>query len=382
MQSLSTFTSKDSIDKTTAGEFDFLNSYQLFSRGAHMGVLDPSYKLFTSQHGHGALVYKVKNGTAVVTGDPLCPSDQYKPLLREFKSATRLGLAFMGVSQDFAEYATRKGWTTMHFGRERALNPLTNKVLHQQAGKRLMAQNRKLLDSKRGKLTVDLYCPSATRRNPFLETEIQHLYDTWRTERNAKFGDGAQAFVTVFDLFSRPDITLYVYARDHEGTMVGMAALRSLAAPCGFHLDPCIASPSAPSGVSDLLLIISLMLLRGAGISYMSLGYEPFPELGDIAGQPKFQASIARWGYRRVIESLPVGGKAAYFDKFRPDDDLTSNLYIVVPNGPLQLRRSTALMHVANIKLRQVVASARAQDKRKKMGETPESDMHKFNGES
>ncbi|VUC22740.1 unnamed protein product [Clonostachys rosea] len=339
----------------------FYKAYNAYSRTAHMGILDPSYEVFTSDNGHGALVYKVKNRTAVITGDPLCPVDQFDQLLQEFQHKKQLKLAFMGVGQHFAEYAADKGWTTMLFGRERVLNPLTNKVLRQLAGKRMIAQSRRLLDPKRIGLVADIYSPGKADRDLTLETELQSLYDLWRMERNSKNEDGAQAFVTVYDLFSDPEITLYVYVRDREGSMVGLAVLRSLGATNGFHLDPCIASPTAPSGVTDLLVILSMILLRGSGIAYLSFGYEPFPEISDISGQQKLKASLTRWGYCRVLETVNVGGKISYHDKFHPDEGLSSALYTVIPKGSLQVQQSAAIMHVANIKLRRLLLSNRRQ---------------------
>ncbi|CAH0038528.1 unnamed protein product [Clonostachys solani] len=335
----------------------FYDAYNMYSRTAHMGILDPSYDVFTSEYGHGALIYKVQNRTAVITGDPLCPVSHFDQLLKEFQCKKQLKLAFMGIGQQFAEYAADKGWTTMHFGRERVLNPLTNKVLRQLSGKRMVAQSRRLLDPKRIGLVADIYCPGRSGRDSTLEAEIQSLYDAWRMERNSKNEGGNQAFVTEYDLFSDPDIALYLYIRDREGSVVGLAVLRSLGATCGFHLDPCIASPTAPSGVTDLLPILSMILLRGTGIAYLSFGYEPFPEICDISGQRKLKASLTRWGYRRVLETVNVGGKVSYHDKFHPDENLESDLYTVIPKGSLQVQQSAAIMHVANIKLRRLLLS-------------------------
>ncbi|CAG9995425.1 unnamed protein product [Clonostachys byssicola] len=337
----------------------FYDAYNMYSRTAHMGILDPSYDVFTSEYGRGALIYKVKNRTAVITGDPLCPASQFDELLKEFQRKKQLKVAFMGTGQQFAEYAADKGWTTMHFGRERVLNPLTNKVLRQLSGKRMITQSRRLLDPKRIGLVADIYAPGRSGRDSALETEIQNLYDQWRMERNSKNEGGTQAFVTVYDLFSDPDITFYLYLRDREGSMVGLAVLRSLGANCGFHLDPCIASSTAPSGVTDLLVLLSMILLRGTGIAYLSFGYEPFPEICDISGQQTLKASLTRWGYRRVLETVNVGGKVSYHDKFHPDESLESNLYTVIPKGPLQVQQSAAIMHVANIKLRRLLLSNR-----------------------
>lgn len=333
---------------------DFYHAYEQHSRTAHMGILDPSYQVFTSQHGHGSIVYKVKNRTLIVTGDPLCAPEQLDPLLEELRrhrADLGLKLAFMGVSESFANYIRERGWSTLHFGRERILNPISNPVLRKGAGKRMLSQTRQLVDANRGGLTIHLYSPSTASRELALEVELQRVYDCWREERNRKHGTGSRAFVTVYDLFSHPDKTIFIYTKDRSGCANGLATLRSLGANGGFHLDPCIASSSAPRGVSDLLVIAVMKLLSRTGIDYLSLGYEPFSDLRAIRGQSGIQAWFTQKGYRRAMQAVPVDGKAAYYNKFRPDDSKSSDLYIAVPRGIFQVQQSTALMHIANLEM-------------------------------
>ncbi|KAH7007542.1 hypothetical protein EDB80DRAFT_458199 [Ilyonectria destructans] len=334
---------------------DFDRAYQRYGRAAHMGILDPSYKLFTSQRGYGALLYKIESHTVIVTGDPLCAPDNFGELLEElsqFRSKLGLGIAFMGMSETFAEYARECNWATLHFGRERVVNPLTNPVLLKGAGKRMISQTRQLLDQKRGGVTLYLYSPSTMHSDPLLQIELQQLYDGWRKERNCSHGANSQAFVTVYDLFSRPDVTLFLYTKDRDGCVNGLAALRCLGANNGFHLDPCVASSTAPRGITDLLVITAMKLLAKAGIDYLSLGYEPFSDLRNVSGQTGLQAWMTQSGYRRAMQSVSVHGKAAYYNKFRPDDEQCSNLYIVIPPGGLHIYQSIALMHIANLRMR------------------------------
>ena len=49
----------------------------------------------------------------------------------------------------------------------------------------------------------------------------------------------------------------YIDTKDRNGNPNGFAALRQLGAKDGFHIDPCIAAPGAPKGVTDLLDICS-----------------------------------------------------------------------------------------------------------------------------
>ncbi|KAM3444406.1 hypothetical protein NHJ13734_001523 [Beauveria thailandica] len=341
---------------------DFDNSYHQYSRTAHMGILDPSYKLFVSQQGHGSLVYKVKSGAAVIAGDPLCSPAQIQPLLDEFqqfRGSRRLRIVYIGASAAFAEQSQKRGCVTMHFGRERVLNPLTNPLLKNKAGKRTISQCRQLLDPDRGGVSVGIYAPSVHGYDVALETELQAVYDGWRAQRDASRPPNAQAFITQYDLFSRPDITMFLYTCDRDGHANGIAGLRYLGANNGFQLDPCVASDDAPRGVTDLLVVSAMQLLRNSGVSYLSLGFEPYGELKDVTGREGLLAKLTRDGYRRVMGSIKASGKQTHNDKLRPDEEQESGLYIVLPRGLLHMREISALIKVANVNVTSIFSRKR-----------------------
>lgn len=351
---------KDSSEHTRSepDHSAFDTAYHLYSRTSHMGVLDPNYRIFTSKAGHGSLLYKLQARTIIIAGDPLCSEEQRQPLLEElyqYRKPRGLGLAFVGVSQEFAEYAQQHGWATLHFGYERVLNPLTNKVLQKQAGKRILSQNRQLLDPKRGGVSVHLYCPSVQGANSALESQLQELYDEWRNERNRNNAGCFQAFVTVYDLFSHPGSTVFLYTSDSKGQPNGFATLRALGAQTGFHIDPCIATQSAPRGITDLLVVTAMELLRNAEIGYLSLGFEPLDGLGEIHGKSNLQSWLWKRGYSHMIKSVPTSGKATYFNKFYPDEKLASKLFICLPGHGLPILESIGLMHFANMDIRRLL---------------------------
>ena len=348
-----------SSDNVFYNDHDFDSAYHQFSRTSHMGILDPSYRLFTSRHGNGSLVYKVKTGIIVVAGDPLCEPSRVRPLLDEFQRSHgkgQLKFVYIGASKTFAEESRKKGCMTMHFGQERVLNPLTNPVLHHKAGKRILSQCRQLLDTNRGNISIGIYAPGVTGCNPSLEAELQEVYDSWRESRNQE-PDSTQAFITQYQLFSCPDIAVFIYTCDHNGKANGIAGLRCLGATKGFQLDPCVAAHDAPRGITDLLVVLSMQLLRAAGVSFLSLGFEPFAAIKEMDGQRAFLAQLTRDGYRRVMRSVHVAGKRAYYEKFRPDDSKSSALFIILSPGTFHIREFYALMRTANISLRRIITN-------------------------
>jgi hypothetical protein len=328
-----------------------------YGRVSHMGILDKSYTFFITKDRKAALYYKVKNKIAVVGGDPLCPPHLFPLVLQEFekyrkKWGLRLGLAFIGAGQTFVDYARSQNYTTMCFAFERVLNPMTNPVLHSNAGRSITRITRNLLDPQKGGITVEVYTP-ALGKNAILQQQLVNVYEAWREERN--HSGRPQAYITVYDPFALPELMTYIYTKNRDGVPNGFAALRILGAEKGYHLDPYIATPGAPKGITDLLIYSTMSLLNTAKISYLSLGYEPLDELGEIRGIPKAFQSISRKAHKRIFDGLRVAGKKSYHDKFHPDQEQQQNLYLVFPPGIPSWRHMCAVIHVANIKLRSTV---------------------------
>ncbi|KAJ6015410.1 hypothetical protein N7540_010001 [Penicillium herquei] len=333
-----------------------------YGRVAHMGMLDHSYRFYVNKTRTAALSFKVQNHVAIVGGDPLCSPDldTITALLDEFslyRRPRRWGIAFMGASEWFVqEYAKKQSsnWTAIRFGTERVLNPQTNEVLLEKSGKRIAVQNRQLLHPQKGGITLGLYVPAIHGTDNQLEKELVAIYDAWRAERNNS--TGPQAFITVYDPFALPSLMTFVYSCGSDGRINGFAALRRLGCG-GYHIDPCIAAPNSPKGISDLLIVAAMALLHRAEVSYLGFGFEPTRTLScdDVSGMPGPLASITRDLYARTFLRLPIHGKKAYHDKFRPDPPQDSGLYLVFPDGVPGPRHLLAMMHMANISVRKML---------------------------
>ena len=327
-----------------------------YGRVSHMGILDRNYGFFVNQARTAALTYKAQNQVAIVSGDPLCEPCMFNEILAEFnrfRKAFRLGLAFMGTSDTFVKYASQWHWTAMEFGIERVINPMENEVLMERAGKRIISQNKQLLCPDKGGITLQVYIP-AYKQDLVLEKEIKTIYDAWRQRRN-ETATTPQAFITVFDLFDFPNLMTYIYTRGPDGVMNGFAALRRMGADQGYHIDPCIAALDAPKGISDLMMYAAMALLNQAGVSYLSLGYEPLSALGNVTGVKPSLERIPRSIYSHSVRQLPVGGKKAYHDKFKPDPNQDSGLYMVFPSRLPGPRQMVAMAHMANISIRNLI---------------------------
>ncbi|EKV19907.1 lysylphosphatidylglycerol biosynthesis bifunctional protein LysX [Penicillium digitatum] len=328
-----------------------------YGQVAHMGILDHSYRFFVNKSRTAAISFKVQNGVAVIGGDPLCHKDEIPELLSEFaayRQRHHLSIAFMGASESFLkDYAKPNGWTTIRFATERVLNPQTNEVILENSGKRILTKSRQLTNKTKGGITMGVYAPAVHGINQDLQSNLIAVYDAWRAERNASASP--QAFITVYDPFAVPALMTFIYTRTPDRTINGFAALRRLGAG-GYHVDPYIAAPGSVSGISDLLLVMAMALLRRAGVSYLGLGVEPLQSLNreDVSGMPWPCKSFTRGLYGHAFQRLPIGGKKAYHDKFRPDATQDAGLYLVFPSGIPSPRHMLAMTHMANISLRKI----------------------------
>lgn len=322
-----------------------------------MGLLDPSYRVFINDQGTAALSFKVLNKVAVIMGDPMCEPAQIPSLLKDFKHyrrRKRWGMSVLGVTGELAQYASiTKKWTMMQFGNNRAFNPMTNEVIHETGGKRILTQNRQLLNSTKGGITLDIYAPSLHGTDCKLQAQLIAIYDSWRVARNTS--GKLQAFITEYDPFLMPSLMTYIYTRDPTGAINGFTALRWLGAKGGYHVDPCIAAPGARKGISDLLLFASMSYARQLGISYLSVGYEPSESLGEVSGMPAPIARLTDRIYRYTYHHLTFGGKKAYLDKFKPDSKQDSPVYVIFPSRIPEPRPVVAVAHAANISIRRLL---------------------------
>jgi len=320
----------------------------------HGGMLDKKYRFFVNRAQDAALSFIVKDKVAVLGGDPLCDPSQYASILGEFKQYRKqkgLGIAILGGGPELLEYAKKAGWVTMRFGTERVLNPMNNPVLQQKVQKQVIRQNKQLLDPARGGLTLHVYS-SANGSNPELEAQLAGVYDAWRDARNTS--GVPQAYTTIYDPFALPSLMIYLYTCDRDGKPNGFAALRRMGNRNGYYIDPCVAAPGAPRRITDLLYFSAMALLNSVGCSYLSIGMEPAADL-EIHGFPNMIEKMAVQLHGRLFKGLKLAGKQEYFNKFRPDEELSTGVHLMFPSGVPSIKHIASVLHATNISIRKLV---------------------------
>jgi hypothetical protein len=95
-----------------------------------------------------------------------------------------------------------------------------------------------------------------------------------------------------------------------------------------------------------------MALLNAAGCSYLTFGYEPLTESGEIYGMPKWIQRLTRKTHKSVFQGLKVSGKKGYYDKWCPDEEQKTGLHLIFPAGTPGIQDIVAVMHFANISVK------------------------------
>jgi hypothetical protein len=98
-----------------------------------------------------------------------------------------------------------------------------------------------------------------------------------------------------------------------------------------------------------------MALLNAAGCSYLTFGYEPLTESGEIYGMPKWIQRLTRKTHKSVFQGLKVSGKKGYYDKWCPDEEQKTGLHLIFPAGTPGIQDIVAVMHFANISVKGLV---------------------------
>ncbi|KAL3446960.1 hypothetical protein BJX65DRAFT_296071 [Aspergillus insuetus] len=261
---------------------------------SHIGLLDPSYSVFNNKERTGSVCFKTLYKVAVIMGDLMCDSEVINSLLSKFnlyRWRKRWGVTVLRARERLvgclSEQKSRS--IILQLARERVLISLTNSVVSETSGERILTQCRQLLEPRKCGIALSIFIPSQSP-NHTLEAELRGIYDDWRRARKILEARG-----------------LYHGVR---GTINGFAGLRWIGTNAGYHIDPCIATLSSRNGISDLLLFALMAYLWKLGVSYLSLEYEPL-------------------------------------DSIDPD----TPLYLIVPSRIREPRQVVAVAHVTNISL-------------------------------
>lgn len=301
-------------------------------------LLDPSCKVFRVPHIDGIIGYRHDFGCAVVFGEPLCSNEDKPYLVHAFQNYCKdnfRNVIYTAVSGEFAKWAMKDfGSALMEVGKELVIDPHCNPAV----GGKARALRNKLSFSKRQGVVVQEYLLDDEK----LEKAIEEAGASWLAARS-----GPQIYLANVFLFKDPAGKRWFYAR-HNDKIVGVLLLNKLEAHQGWVLNLLMATPEAPNGTSELLVMSVIEALRKEDCSYLSCGVTPAAEIGEMLGFSPLSVWVARTAFKTIKKIFHLDGRRKYLQKFQPAGEPSYLLFSSSRIGP---REILSVMRALNVTL-------------------------------
>ena len=329
-----------------------------FGWGTSSSFLDDTYSIYMPNPEQAAICFKVIKKVAIMYGDPLCAAGMVETVFGEFQRYCRKQgwhVAVVGARPALTQYAQKHSWRTMEVAVEQVLNPMTNAILDETAGKTITRTNRKLVASG---VKLHLYDPRNGRR-PDLEHDLLGVYKAWTAHKAGK-RNAAQAYSAIINPFGMPAVSRYMYTCGDDGRPNSLAGIIQLGSNGGYLLEPCIQLPDAPKGITGFLVTHVMGMLRDEGVTYMTFGFEALPEIGDISHMPSFIDETSRRFYRSTFNSLGLMGRKTFHESFYPESKQNVPLCLLFPPGMPRMSVYQAVLEATHVSPIEVWRSSRA----------------------
>jgi phosphatidylglycerol lysyltransferase len=211
-------------------------------------------------------------------GEPVCSESDYRTGIQEFLSFCRdsgKGCAFLMVTEQFKKTAEEFGFLSIQIGEDFIYDVQTYAPRGNHAKKVRSAINQV---KKRGAVVRE-YSPVLERDLP-LEKEFQEIAKHWI--QSHRFQSKAYFIgLKFFELFA---MKRYFYAL-LDGRIVAFLTCIPIYARNGYLFEDMIRDPSAPNGISELMVLEAIRHFKMSGKAMATFGVSPKLEVirrGDL----------------------------------------------------------------------------------------------------
>jgi lysylphosphatidylglycerol synthetase-like protein (DUF2156 family) len=309
---------------------------------ASVGLLDPVCKIFNLPNFDGVIGYRIEFGCAVVYGDPVCPPHELNDLVKQFHLFCQkqyLKVIYTAASQKFAKAVMKKSCHALiEFGEELVLDPYQDPLEITTGHARRSLKSKINQCCRHGVQIKEYFCGEAK-----IEKEIEAVGNSWLQARR-----GPQIYIARVNLFANRNGKRWFYAKLGE-KIVGTLMLNQLESAKGWLLNLLMATPDAPPGTSELLVLAGLEALRKEGCHYFTFGAAPAAQLGRIEGLSPLSAWIARKAYDTASSFFKLNKRTTYWKKFQPRSEPS---YLIFENAHLGLREVFSIMRAFNVSVK------------------------------
>ncbi|RFA14405.1 hypothetical protein B7R22_09195 [Subtercola boreus] len=237
------------------------------------------------EQGAPAVAYRVINGIAIATGEPLCAPDDRAGALADFaRFATDHGWTpvFYAVSGELAPEFRQMHWSLMQIAEEAVVEVSSFSL----EGKKM--QGIRTAINKAVKLDITAEWTSFAKLSASQVAQVRDISELWVAEK-----DLPEMGFTLggLDELTDPDVRLML-AVDTDGAVLGVTSwLPSYRAGtvCGWTLDFMRRRPDSVNGVMEFLIAETILGAQAGGLDFVSLSAAPLAQ-----GAPDDAANPAR----------------------------------------------------------------------------------------
>ena len=302
---------------------------------AFLGLYE-GWQYFDGQVANGFVAYERHCGVALACGEPIATPEDVSSLVEEFTAfCEEQGLrpAFASSSRAFAQASSERGWQCLKIGEEPWFDSETYAPRGNSTKKVRSAANQ----GRNNGVTIEVV-DEGCAPSPAAVIAMREVIDEWRSSRKVR----ALGFTLRLQPMTLAQHKMILFAWQN-GRLQAFLTCIPVPARNAASVEDLIRRPSAPNGVSELLLLAAIESCRDRGIARLTLGLAP---LRAAATQP--------FGHRKVGRMLgSVGRHLNIFYDFRALGHFKAKFapthwedsYLVYP--PHQLPRCALALAVA-----------------------------------
>lgn len=267
-------------------------------------------KAFFFAHG-GVLAYRVLRDTAVVSGDPVGPSQRGPRILADFLClAHRRGwrVAMTGVSERNVGAYRRLGMRASRVGEEAIVDPRGFSL----EGRRIRKVRQSVARAQRRGWSTDVV--TSSQIDPADWPAITALEEGWRASQRRLHGFA----MTLGRMGGAPEDErmVYVLGRGPDGRVE--ALLRFVPYGAGLSLDAMRRGDEVPNGLTEALVVHALEHARREGMAEVSLNFAGFGHIMAAGRELSGLQRVARVALGLAHNRFQLERLSAFNQKFEP----------------------------------------------------------------
>ena len=268
---------------------------------------DKSY--FFSRSGRSFLAYRVVNGCALVTGDPIGDSSEFAELLLAFRRLARghaWRVALLGVGGELLELYRSCGFRAIYLGDEAIVRPAEFSL----EGRSIRKVRQSVHRLEKAGYRVRML--RAGEASAALRAEVDVVSAEWRGRRPER------GFTMAMDSICGYAEGVLAVAEDADGRVGGFLQLVPSPASGGWSLAAMRRRPETPNGLMEFLIVQALDWARGEGASEVSLNFSVFGELLRAGGAAPLPRRALRFLLLRLDRFFQLDRLLSFNRKFFP----------------------------------------------------------------